>query len=155
MLSYLHSKTLARSDSNPASSQRDLPQFQPAARGERVAVVDDDEAMTSVTSALLQRLGYSTVSYPSASRFMKAFDASPERIDLVVTDVVMPGMSGVQLIQALRASGHDVPILLMTGYSGVEGRLKPGGAAGRISFVRKPFTTSHLAQSVRRLLSDR
>jgi two-component system, cell cycle sensor histidine kinase and response regulator CckA len=154
MLGYLRSKTTHLRDPAGASKRRALLDSLAMARGERVAIVDDEEAMTAVTSTLLKRLGYSTTSYNSASRFMEAFSAAPDRIDLVVADVVMPGMSGVHLVHALRDSGHDIPILLMTGYT-VQPRLQPGGSAGRISFVRKPFTTAHLAQSVRRLLSDR
>ena len=108
--------------------------------------------MTSVTTILLERLGYSTVSYPSATQFVHAFDAAPGRIDLVLTDVVMPGMNGIQLVKTLRESGHDVPILIMTGFS-VQSRLELGGTLGRISFLRKPFTVAHLAQSIRRMLS--
>jgi DNA-binding response OmpR family regulator len=65
----------------------------------------------------------------------------------------MPGMSGIQLVRTLRESGHDVPILLMTGFN-VQDRLQITGGFGRISFVRKPFTGEQLAQSVRRLLSS-
>ena len=155
VLSYLHSKTFGRGASPASSIERGGARGQPVARGECVAVVDDEEAITDVTSAFLERLGYSTVSYTSASRFMEAFDAAPKRIDLIVADVVMPGMSGVQLVKSLRESGHDVPVLLMTGYPSVKERLQPGGSDGRISFVRKPFNGAHLAQSVRRLLSNR
>jgi DNA-binding NtrC family response regulator len=155
VLSYLHSKTFGRGASAASSRGRGVVQGQPAARGERVAIVDDEEAITNVTSAFLERLGYSTVSYTCASRFKEAFDAAPTRIDLIVADVVMPGMSGVQLVKSLRESGHDVPVLLMTGYTGLKERLQPGGSEGRVSFVRKPFNSAHLAQSVRRLLSNR
>ena len=121
-------------------------------RNERIAIVDDEEAMTSVTSALLERLGYSTLSYTSGARFLKALNAAPERIDLVIVDVVMPEMSGLQLVTALRAAGHEIPILLMTGFN-VQRRLELSGSVGRIAFVRKPFSTIQLAQSIRRLLS--
>ena len=121
------------------------------ARGERVAVVDDEAAMATVTLALLQRLGYGTSSYNSAARFYKHFDAAPDRFSLVITDVVMPGMSGLQLVRALREAGHNVPVLLMTGYS-MHGRLDTDEFSGRVAFIRKPFTSVHLAQSVRRLL---
>jgi FixJ family two-component response regulator len=155
VLSYLHSKTFGRGATPAPSIGHVVLQGQPVARGQRVAVVDDEEAITNVTSAFLERLGYSTVSYTSAFQFIEAFDAAPKRINLIVADVVMPGMSGVQLVKSLRESGHDVPVLLMSGYTGVKERLQPGGSAGRISFVRKPFNGAHLAQSVRRLLSDR
>ncbi len=121
--------------------------------GERVAIVDDEDVMITVANAVLQRLGYTTVTFTSAGKFMKAFAAAPGKFDLIVTDVVMPGISGVQLVRTLRDQGHDVPILLMTGFS-VQTRLEPVANAGRTSFVRKPFTPVHLAQSVRRLLTS-
>lgn len=123
-------------------------------RGEHVAIVDDEDAMTSVTSELLENLGYTTTCYTSAAQFKKVFEVAPERVDLAIVDIVMPGMSGIQLVNTLREQGHAVPILLMTGFS-VQSRLEPGGVPGRIAFVRKPFTATHLAQSVRRLLSAR
>lgn len=153
MLGYFQTRAAKRRDSSAVATTEDTLHPHRTVRGERVAIIDDEEVMTSVTSAVLQRLGYSTVSYSSAARFVKAFNADPEHVDLVVTDVVMPGISGVQLVRLLRDDGHDVPILLMTGFS-VQARLEPGGGAGRISFVRKPFTPVHLAQSVRRLLSS-
>ncbi|MGH7958342.1 MAG: response regulator [Opitutaceae bacterium] len=118
---------------------------------ERVAIVDDEEAMVTVTSAVLERWGYPTIQFTSAAHFLEAFAAAPERINLVVADVVMPGMSGLQLVRTLRDSGHDVPILLMTGFN-VQDHLQTGGSSGRISLVRKPFTSGQLGQSVRRML---
>ena len=122
-------------------------------RGERVAIIDDEEVMVSVAKSVLKKLGYSTTAYTSASGFLDAYTARPERINLVISDVVMPGMTGVQLAKHLRDIGHDVPILLMTGFH-VQPRLALGTGAGRISFVRKPFTCVHLGQAVRRLLSN-
>lgn len=152
MLRYLHSRVIKLRRSASRAIVRGALRRNVITQEERIAIVDDEEAMTSVTSALLQRLGYRTVSYNSPARFMKAFQAAPARIDLVVTDVVMPGITGVQIVRMLREAGYGVPILLMTGY-GVQPRLQLGRELGRISFVRKPFTSAHLAQSVRRLLT--
>jgi two-component system, cell cycle sensor histidine kinase and response regulator CckA len=154
VLSYLHSRVAELRNSASAAIERGaLRRRRAITQEERIAIVDDEEVMTSVTAALLQRLGYPTVSYNSPARFMKAFEAAPARIDLVVTDVVMPGITGIQIVRMLREAGYDVPILLMTGY-GVQPRPQPGNAMGRISFIRKPFTAEHLAQSVRRLLTQ-
>jgi FixJ family two-component response regulator len=153
VLGYLTCPKVETQDSVVTPGPRDVLEWHMAARGERIAIIDDEEVMTSVTTILLQRLGYSTVSYTSATRFIDAFEAAPERINLVLTDVVMPGMTGVQLVKTLRESGHDVPILLMTGFN-VQSRLELGGTLGRISFLRKPFTVAHLAQSIRRMLSS-
>jgi CheY-like chemotaxis protein len=151
---YLQSRTLEESDASAPILEEDALEKHVTSRGERIAVVDDEEPMIAVTSALLQRLGYSTSVYPSAARFIKAFGAAPEKFDLVVSDVVMPDMSGIQLVRSLRQAGHEVPVLLMTGFK-VQSRLEPGGPTGRVSFLRKPFTTTHLAQSIRRLLTTK
>ena len=153
MLSYLHSRVVELRNSAAAAIERGPLRRRTITQEERIAIVDDEEVMTSVTAALLERVGYRTVSYNSPARFMRAFEAAPARIDLVVTDVVMPGITGIQIVRMLREAGYNVPILLMTGY-GVQPRLLPGTSMGRISFVRKPFTSQHLAQAVRRLLTQ-
>ena len=124
-----------------------------AARGERVAIIDDEEVMVSVAKSVLKKLGYTTTAYNSAAGFLNAYTARPERINLVISDVVMPGMTGMQLVRHLREQGHDVPILLMTGFD-LQPRLAQVPGPGRISIVRKPFTCVHLGQAVRRLLSN-
>ena len=115
-----------------------------------MATTPDHERQLQEDAAQLQRLGYATISYPSAARFLKAFDAAPERIDLVIIDVVMPGMSGVQLVSALRQAGYDVPILLMTAdrtpdvaqqacvEPGADGARKPQGAGVVVPDEERP-----------------
>jgi FixJ family two-component response regulator len=144
VLAYLHSRVMETAGSVAAAFAR-------SPRTTRIAIVDDEPDMAAITSELLEEIGYSTVSYTTAVDFMAAFMAAPDRIDLVVTDVVMPGTTGLQLVESLRQAGHDVPVLFMTGFE-LQNRLPPGGTAGRISFVRKPFTSTQLAQAVRRLV---
>ena len=124
-----------------------------SARGESVAVIDDEEIMITVTRTVLEKLGYSPVTFSSAGSFLKAFRADPVRFDVIVTDLVMPGMTGAQLAKTLRDTGHEIPILLMTGF-GVQPRPHWGIGSGRTAFVRKPFTPVQLAQAVRRLLRN-
>jgi CheY-like chemotaxis protein len=123
-----------------------------ASRGERIAIVDDEAEMIAVTKAVLRQFGYEVVTYASAARFLKVFESEPDSIDLVITDLVMPGMTGAQLTRALRDNGHEVPVLLMTGF-GIQPRTQWGVGAGRVSFVRKPFSAVQLAQAIRRLLA--
>ena len=122
-------------------------------RGERIAIIDDEEVMISVAKSVLKKLGYTTSTYDSASEFLSAYVERPDHVDLVLTDVVMPGMTGLQLAKQLRDTGHVVPILLMTGFS-VRPKLEAGTSPGRISCVRKPVSPVHLGQAVRRLLSN-
>jgi FixJ family two-component response regulator len=151
---YLHHQiieaaefVLSALDQGPLARQK-------ASRVERIAVIDDEEAMTEMTATFLERWGYLSVEYPSADRFLRSFSAAPERFSLVIADVVMPEMTGLQLVRVLREAGHRVPMLLMTGFD-VQDRLEMGDSSGRISFLRKPFTSVHLEQSVRRLLTAR
>ena len=81
----------------------------------RVLVVDDNEDVGAFAEALLAELGFSVVRAVSGEEALAKFDA--QRIDLVFTDVVMPGMSGLELAEELRARVADVPIILTTGYS--------------------------------------
>ena len=151
MLRYLQSR-VARSRTSPVAESDSYPPFV-TSRGERIAIVDDEAMMATVTAELLDHMGYATIKYSSAEKFIKAFEADPDHVDLIVSDVVMPDMSGIQLVRALREDGHNVPIVLMTGFS-VQKSLQSAAGAGRIAVIRKPFTSAHLAQSVRRMLAS-
>ena len=146
MLDYLHSRVVKTAESLATV-------FDASPRGERIAIVDDEEPITTITAALLQRWGYETAAYSSAGAFLKAFSATPKRFKLLLSDVVMPGMSGIQLVRTLRDSGCELPILLMTGFN-VQERAQLAPRSGRIAFVRKPFTALQLEQSVRRMLTS-
>lgn len=146
MLDYLHSRLVKTAES--VASVFDAP-----GRGERIAIVDDEEPIITVTSTLLQRWGHETAAYNSARAFLKAFSAAPSEFKLLLADVVMPGVSGIQLVRTLRDSGCNLPILLMTGFN-IQDRVQLAPRSGRIAFVRKPFTAQHLDQSVRRMLAS-
>jgi FixJ family two-component response regulator len=121
-------------------------------RGEFVAIVDDEEAVLLVTEQALKRFGYATKIFNSTARFLKSFPAAGSGVDLLITDLTMPGISGLELTRKLRASGQELPVLLMTGFS-KHLRPKSVEGLGKVSLLRKPFTTVHLAQSVRRALT--
>jgi CheY-like chemotaxis protein len=121
------------------------------ARGETIAVIDDDEALVSVTERALQSLGYSTLAFRSAESFHATFTTAPSGIHLLVSDQTMPGMTGLELGRRLRQSGHQLPILLMTGFSK---QLRPESLQqlGRATLLRKPFDRAALARAIRELL---
>jgi PAS domain S-box-containing protein len=123
------------------------------ARGETVAVIDDEEAMVSVTERVLQGFGYSTLSFRSAEKFHATFLTAPAGIHLLVTDQTMPGMTGLELARRLREAGHHLPVLLMTGFSK---QLRPEHVEqlGHAALLRKPFNRTALARTVRDLLDD-
>lgn len=123
------------------------------ARGETVAIIDDEEVIAVTTEKILQSFGYQASSYKSAEQFLQAFLVAPQGIDLIVTDQTMPRMTGLELVLHLRELGHTLPVLLMTGFST---HLQPEfiAAIRRAAVIKKPFDRLELARQVRALLDD-
>jgi CheY-like chemotaxis protein len=123
----------------------------PLARGhgERVLVVDDEEALVAVTSEVLKHIGYDPVACSDAAAALAAFDAG--RIDAVIADEVMPGISGTELARTLRRRRADLPIVLVSGYTGpilTERAL----AAGVSEILKKPVQSRAIAAALARVL---
>jgi len=103
-----------------------------------VLVVDDDSLVLTSTSLLLEDLGHRVISATSGSQALTLFDQG-EVIDLMITDMAMPHMSGAQLAHAVRLLKPDLPIILATGYAE---RLE--GFAAQLPRLPKPFTQMNL-----------
>ena len=130
----------------------ETPERSPLPRGgETIAVVEDDDAIRALTLRLLSGLGYRILAYRSGAEALHALTAMPEPVDLVVTDVIMPGMKGSKLAQHLRARWPGLRILFASGYSedviAHHGVLDPG-----VDFLQKPYSIEALARSVRAVL---
>jgi CheY-like chemotaxis protein len=118
-------------------------------RGERVLVVDDEEALVAVTSEVLKHFGYEPVGCSDGTAALAAFDNG--NIDAVIADEVMPGISGTQLARALRRRRADLPIVLVSGYTGPilsERAL----AAGVTEILKKPVQSRDIASALARVL---
>jgi two-component system response regulator FixJ len=117
-----------------------------------VHVIDDDAAMRDSLAFLLDVHGFSPRLYESAPAFLAA------RPDLsggcIVTDVRMPGMTGLELIRRLKADGIDAPVVVMTGHGDVPLAVE-AMKAGVIDFIEKPFSDESLLAAVRSALSHR
>lgn len=124
----------------------------PKGSGQTVAVIDDDTQIAAVTVAGLQRIGYQSMSFESAQRFWGVFSVAPSGIDAIVTDQTMPGMTGLELVRRLREEGHDLPVLLVTGFS-VQVRPETAKEYPRLSLLRKPYGLNELAGALHDLLS--
>jgi signal transduction histidine kinase len=118
-------------------------------RGERVLVVDDEEALVAVTSEVLKHFGYEPVGCSDGSAAIAAFESG--RIDAVIADEVMPGMSGTQLARALRRRRADLPIVLVSGYTGPM-LSERALTAGVTEILKKPVQSRDIASALARVL---
>jgi CheY-like chemotaxis protein len=118
----------------------------PAAVG-RVLLVDDEELVRATTSDMLTELGYAVVQAGSAEDALRLLDSSPA-VDLLVTDHLMPGMTGTELAQVVRSRRPEMPVLLVSGYA------ESAGIAADLPRLTKPFRQSDLALSMAMLAAD-
>ena len=94
-----------------------------------IAIVDDDEAVCQATGSLLRSLGYRVATFLTAEEFLNS--GQLREISCLITDVQMPGMSGIELQARLKAEGHPFPVIVITAF--------PDDA-----YVIAPFSKAHL-----------
>ncbi|MEA3193772.1 MAG: hypothetical protein QOD26_2105 [Betaproteobacteria bacterium] len=138
---------LPRVDS-PAAVDESEPLVAPG-RGERVLVVDDEDAIVAVTCESLKRLGYRPSASTDGSAALADFESGPQRFDAVITDEVMPGLTGTEFAAALRRRRPDLPILLVSGYVGPLMRERAASAGVR-EILKKPVESRALAAALAR-----
>ncbi len=121
---------------------------------ETLLVVEDDAPVRRVMSRILERLGYTLLLAETGEEALDLFRERGETIDLLMTDVVMPGMNGRDLVEAVRALRPGVQCLFISGYT--HDVISNRGVLGAgVHFLEKPFTTEGLASTVRRVLDER
>jgi len=125
----------------------------PRSGGEVILVVEDDDQVRTVVSKGLPRLGYEVLVVPNAEEALALVDRHPGRIDLLLTDVVMPGLSGPQLAERLTAQRPETRVVFMSGYPEVQDPALGFALDGR-SYLQKPFALAELAEKIRQALDD-
>ena len=121
---------------------------------ERIIVVDDQTDIVDVLAIGLERLGYQVVGVEDPRAALEAIDEDPFAFDVIVTDQVMPGMRGLELIARVRALRPDITAILCTGFS--DGATEETArAAGADAFCRKPIDASGIARRIRQLRATR
>ena len=119
--------------------------------GETVLIVEDDTALRTVACRALQQCGYDVLIASDGAEALDECSRHEGGLHLVVTDMVMPEMSGIELADRIALSYPEVKVLLMSGYTRDEAARR-GIASDRYAFLEKPFTPSRLAAKVRELL---
>jgi two-component system, cell cycle sensor histidine kinase and response regulator CckA len=123
-----------------------------AERGsETILVVDDDPANIDVISQMLVALGYTVLTATGGLQAFEVYQQSRKDIDLVILDMIMPGLSGGETFDKIREINPDVRVILSSGYS-VTGQAKAILDRGVKAFIQKPFTTGDFSMKIREAL---
>jgi len=130
------------------------PRELPHGDGEAVLVVDDEAPLVGVTQEMLAELGYNPVGVVSSTEALQVFRADPRRFDVVVTDEMMPELTGTQLAREIGALRPGIPVILMSGHGG-DDLAQRAGVAGVREILRKPLQKRVLADALARVLDAR
>jgi len=130
-----------------AAAASDLPRGD----GQTVMIVDDEKPLVALGEEILAELGYEPVGFSSSAAALAAFRAAPQRFDIVLTDETMPELVGTDLARAIRLLRPDIPIVLMSGYSGASLHER-ARAVGIREILRKPLQSKDIAECFGRVL---
>ena len=119
---------------------------------ETILLVDDESMVMDICSEMLKRLGYHVITAPKGDAAVSIFETGRDEIDLVILDLVMPGMSGREVYDRLSALKPDVKVLLASGYS-LNDQAGELISCGAIGFIQKPYSVADLSQAIRQALS--
>ena len=120
---------------------------------ERVMVVEDDKSVRKITVRILQGLGYTVIEACNGEEAIEKIMENDIQIDLILTDLIMPGIGGAELKQKLREKCPGLKVLYMSGYT--SDIISHHGIADKDSvYLKKPFLPKDLAQKVREVLDD-
>jgi signal transduction histidine kinase/ActR/RegA family two-component response regulator len=120
----------------------------------RVLVAEDDDAVRNSTVRALEHAGYTVVAAADGPSALQLLRQHTTPFDLLLSDVVMPGMSGSVLAKRARALQPDMPVLFMSGYAD-DDAVRDGLAAGTVLCLAKPFTAAQLCAAVHRTMMER
>jgi CheY-like chemotaxis protein len=116
-----------------------------------VLLVDDEDGIRMVAGRILQQLGYQILTAASGIQALEIYRRERDRIDLVILDMLMPGMGGAETFQELKGIEPGVRVLLSSGYS-LDGEAQQAMAAGARGFIQKPYRLAGLSHKVAEIL---
>jgi len=119
-----------------------------------VLVVEDQPEVRVLTTRILEGRGYTVLAAENATDALQVAERYPQAIDLLLTDVVMPGLNGRELARLMAAQRSNIKVLFVSGYTG-EAVREHGLLERDVAFLQKPFTPDVLAERVRAVLDRR
>jgi len=142
----------------PASQKEILPEKKPTEdllRGsETILYVDDEDILTEFAEDLLSRLGYTVLVAKNGEEALEIYEKNRDRIDMVLLDMIMPGMSGGDTYDNLKLLDPDIKALLSSGYS-IDGQAVAILNRGCNGFIQKPFKIKQLSHKLREILDNK
>lgn len=118
---------------------------------ETILIVDDNDGDRKLMSMALTEQGYQVVEACNGKEALEAFQKHSGKIDLILTDILMPQMDGVHLVQRIRTIAPQMKVLFISGY---KRRFKQEVGGHHVDFVEKSHDLSHLIHEVRRVLDE-
>jgi CheY-like chemotaxis protein len=126
----------------------------PAPRGrETVLLVEDEEMVRTLVRQVLTWHGYHVLEARTGEEALKIIERN-DQLDLLLTDVIMPGMSAIELVKIVESKRPDLKVIYMSGYTD-HAIVRNGLLAGNVPFLQKPFAPDRLAHKVREVLNSR
>jgi len=124
-----------------------------AAGSVRILIVDDEPLLVRINQRRLEAHGYQVTASTDSREALKKIRNDPGRVDIIITDHAMPGLTGIELSKAVLAMESPIPIIMCTGYSDTVSE-KEALAMGIRKYVHKPLHNSELLDAVREIIME-
>jgi signal transduction histidine kinase/ActR/RegA family two-component response regulator len=118
-----------------------------------ILLIDDEQMILEVGKELLEEMGYQVIPALSGEKALKIYKEDPDNIDLVIMDMIMPGMGGGETFDRLKEIDPEIKVLLSSGYS-INGQATEILQRGCDGFIQKPFNLNQLAGTIQKILGD-
>ncbi|HUP49174.1 MAG TPA: sigma-54 dependent transcriptional regulator [Thermoanaerobaculia bacterium] len=118
----------------------------------RILIVDDEEVLRDVLDAVLRREGFEVISAASGEEALSLLDT--EEVDLMILDIMLPGISGIDTLRAVRISNSDLPVIIITAFSSIDGAIE-AMKHGAFHYIPKPFKNEEVVLTVNKALEQR
>ncbi len=128
------------------------PKVKPVQGNETILLVEDEDPVREVTALLLESLGYQVLQVCGAEEALDLAQKHQSKIDLLLTDVIMPGMSGRELAEAFRVHDPEIKVLFQSGHTD-DIVVRSGILNAEVAFLQKPFTITALSKKVREMFT--
>jgi len=119
----------------------------------RILIVDDEEVLRDVLDAVLRREGFEIVPAASGEEALSVLDGD-ENIDLVILDIMLPGISGIDTLRAVRIANPNLPVIVITAFSSIDGAIE-AMKHGAFHYIPKPFKNEEVVLTVNKALEQR